>query len=66
MIPCLHVRPCPHPAHRATRLQLLGAALAGIALLAVWNPVAHPGPKCCLLRWAIGLPCPGCGMTRGV
>ncbi len=62
----LHVRPCPHRAHRATRIQLLGCALAGFAVLAVWDPIAHPGPKCCALRWAVGLPCPACGMTRGV
>jgi hypothetical protein len=62
----LHVRSCPCPAHRASRLQRLGCALVGFAVLAVWDPVAHPGPHCCLLRWAVGLPCPLCGMTRGV
>jgi hypothetical protein len=66
MIPFLQVRPNAHPYHRASRLQLLGGALLGFAVLAVWDPVAHPGPKCCLLRLAFGLPCPVCGMTRGV
>ena len=66
MTPILQVRPSPHPSHRIGRLQWLGCALAGFAVLAVWNPVAHPGPKCCLLRWAVGLPCPLCGMTRGM
>jgi len=62
----LQVRPSPHRSHRLGRLQWLGCALAGFAVLAVWNPVAHPGPKCCLMRYAFGLPCPLCGMTRGV
>ena len=66
MIPFLQVRPCVHASHRTSRLQLLGSALTGFAVLAVWNPVDHPGPKCCLLRWAVGLPCPLCGMTRGM
>ncbi len=66
MTALLHVRPCPHPSHRAGRLYRLGCALAGFTLLAVWDPVAHPGPKLCPLRWAVGLPCPSCGMTRGL
>jgi len=66
MTPILQVRPSPHRTHRVSRLQWLGFALAGFVLLAVWDPVVHPGPKCCLLRYAVGLPCPLCGMTRGV
>jgi hypothetical protein len=66
MTPILQVRPSPHRSHRLGRLQWLGFALAGFAVLAVWNPVAHPGPKCCMLRYAIGLPCPLCGMTRAM
>ena len=66
MTPLLHVRPRPHPSHRAGRLLRLGCALAGFTVLAVWDPVAHPGPNCCPLRWAVGLPCPACGMTRGL
>ena len=62
----IQVRPCSHPTHRAGRLQLLGFALLGFGVAALWNPVAHPGPKCCLLRHLVGLPCPMCGMTRGV
>jgi Protein of unknown function (DUF2752) len=66
MIPFLQVRPCAHASHRTSRLQMLGSALTGFAVLAIWNPVVHPGPSCCLLRWAVGLPCPLCGMTRGM
>jgi hypothetical protein len=62
----LHVRPCSHPSHRAGRLVRLGGALAGFTLLAVWDPIAHPGPMLCPMRWAVGLPCPACGMTRGL
>lgn len=62
----VRVRPCSHPTHRASRLQLLGCALLGFGVAAVWDPLAHPGPKSCLLRLLVGLPCPVCGMTRGV
>ena len=62
----LQVRPCSHPTHRAGRLQLLGCALLGFGVAVLWDPVAHPGPKCCLLRCLVGLPCPLCGMTRGL
>ena len=62
----IRVRPCSHPAHRSGRLPLLGAALLGFGVAALWNPVAHPGPNVCLLRHLVGLPCPLCGMTRGV
>jgi hypothetical protein len=59
-------QPFDHPAGRLGRLQRLSAGLFGLAALAVWDPAAHPGPKLCLLRHAVGLPCPLCGLTRGV
>jgi hypothetical protein len=65
MIP-LRSRPFGHPAERLGRLQRLSFVLLGLTVLAVWDPVARPGPKVCLLRHAFGLPCPMCGVTRGV
>jgi hypothetical protein len=62
----LQARPFDRPAERLGRLQRLSAALLGLTALAVWDPAAHPGPKLCLLRHAVGLPCPLCGMSRGV
>jgi hypothetical protein len=62
----LRARPFERPAERLGRLQRLSVALLGLTALAVWDPVAHPGPKVCLLRHAVGLPCPLCGLTRGV
>jgi hypothetical protein len=64
MIP-FRSRPFAHPAERLGRLQRLSLVLLGLAVLAVWDPVARPGPKVCLLRHAVGLPCPLCGLTRG-
>ena len=62
----LRVRPFSHPSEWTNRLALLGCALVGAGIAAAWNPIAHPGPMCCLLRRSVGLPCPMCGMTRGV
>jgi hypothetical protein len=64
MIP-FRSRPFAHPAERLGRLQRLSLVLLGLAVLVVWDPVARPGPKVCLLRHAVGLPCPLCGLTRG-
>ncbi len=62
----LKLRPFSHPSQRSSRLLMVGCALAGFAVAVVWDPIAHPGPVCCLLRRSVGLPCPMCGMTRGV
>lgn len=51
---------------RLLRLHGCGLIALGVTALAVWNPVTQPGPRVCLLRHAVGLPCPLCGMTRGV
>jgi hypothetical protein len=66
MMRFLQVRPFTHPGQSTSRLLMLGGALAGLGAAVVWNPIAHPGPMCCLLRRSVGLPCPMCGMTRGV
>jgi hypothetical protein len=66
MIGSLTARPFPNARARAGRLQLVSLGLLAFGLLAVWNPVTHPGPRFCLMRNAVGLPCPLCGMTRGV
>jgi hypothetical protein len=62
----LQVRPFSHPSQWSNRLLMLGCALASWGVAVVWNPIALPGPMCCLLRRVVGLPCPMCGMTRGV
>ena len=62
----LQIRPFVHPSQWTSRLTMLGGAAVGLGVAAAWNPVAHPGPMICLLRRSVGLPCPMCGMTRGV
>ena len=51
---------------RLLRLQGFSLIALGVATLVIWNPLTHPGPRLCALRHAVGLPCPLCGMTRGV
>jgi hypothetical protein len=46
---------------------LVGAVgAAGLALVALWSPPDDPVSSLCLTRRALGLPCPGCGLTRAV
>jgi hypothetical protein len=66
MICSLTARPFPDARARAGRLQLVSLGLLAFAFLGVWNPVTHPGPRFCLMRNAVGVPCPLCGMTRAV
>jgi hypothetical protein len=58
--------PFPTRADRLGRLVLCSLAAGSLTLLGLWNPVENPGPRCCTMRLAFGLPCPLCGMTRGV
>jgi hypothetical protein len=43
-----------------------GLGAAGLALLATWTPPDDATMSICLTRRALGLPCPGCGVTRGL
>jgi hypothetical protein len=63
---CLRVRPWAYPGQRLARLRDASLVALGVAAVAVWGPLERPGPKLCLLRHAVALPCPLCGLTRGV
>ncbi len=39
---------------------------AGRVVLALWSPPDDPALSLCFTRRALGLPCPGCGLTRGL
>ncbi len=43
-----------------------GLGAAGLAVLAVWTPPDDGSLSLCLTRRGLGLPCPGCGVTRGL
>ena len=59
-------KPNASPCRRSTRLARLALVVLGLGLLSVWDPLTAPGPTCCWFRHAVGLPCPLCGLTRGV
>jgi len=40
--------------------------LAGLALLHLWTPSEEVRYSVCLWRRFLGIPCPGCGMTRAL
>ncbi len=40
------------------------AGLAALALLHVWVPDPNPAHAFCFSRRFLGIPCPGCGLTR--
>jgi hypothetical protein len=40
------------------------AGLAGLAFLHLWVPPAGPESSICFSRRVLGIPCPGCGLTR--
>jgi hypothetical protein len=66
MLVTVRLSPFAYPRDRTARLGRLSLAVLAWALLAVWNPVTAPGPTLCGLRHLVGLPCPFCGVTRGV
>ena len=43
-----------------------GLGAAGLAVLAAWTPPGDGSTSLCLTRRIVGLPCPGCGLTRGL
>ncbi len=55
-------------ARHEVRSWLLAGCLgaAGLALLPFWTPSEEVRASICLSRRLLGLPCPGCGMTRAL
>lgn len=55
-------------ARHEVRSWLLAGCLgaAGLALLHFWTPSEEVRSSICLSRRLLGLPCPGCGMTRAL
>lgn len=43
-----------------------GVGAAGLAALAAWAPADAAPLSLCLTRQGLGLPCPGCGLTRAM
>ena len=43
-----------------------GAGAAGLLVLALWSPPDDPALSICFTRRVLGLPCPGCGVTRAL
>lgn len=66
MSPIVRWRRFDTPEDRRARLPWLAVGYVGLALLLVWDPVRNPGPSLCMMRYAFALPCPLCGLTRGV
>ncbi len=53
-----------YPGFVRRRLVLIGAALATLVAPFLYAPWVDAGPVLCPWHGLLGLPCPGCGMTR--
>jgi hypothetical protein len=62
----VRLEPFDNPADRRRRLLLVVLASLVLLVLSLWDPLATPGPVVCVSRRAFSLPCPFCGVTRGV
>ena len=58
----------PEEMLRSPRLWLLGGLMLLLCwlLLSVWTPSEEAAQSICFLRQVTEIPCPGCGMTRGI
>ncbi len=43
-----------------------GVGAAGLVVLAAWTPPDDASLSICFTRRIVGLPCPGCGLTRSL
>ena len=51
---------------RLARLFALAVLSAGLYGIYLWNPAQNGGPLMCPMQWLFDLPCPFCGISRGL